>query len=777
MALLLAGSAWLLVHLCFWGLPRVFVAWNARTMDQLFVLRDRLARVRPPYDAIVVHVDLNDTTTQQLGDFYAGLKRGYYAQVVQNLTAMQVAAQVYDFIFADKRDERDDQALMQATAAANNVYFGMVMALRERGQPTPQRSPRADDVRYVEQTSWPVTVAGEAEAMYVGSAPLTTFPALARVTRGLGYLNSTADRDGVLRRAPLLVRYRDTFYPSLAFRVVCDYLHVPPERIMVKLGESITLRGAQRPGTATARDVVIPIDQHGNMVVNYLGPWERLRHYRFVDIVRASEDRDELELFTEELAGKIVVIAEVTTGLSSDIGATPLDETYPLSGMHSNIIHSIVTENFLRELAAGEMLLIEALLLGLLLALACRCGSWTFALGAVGLASAYGGFVTLGFLYGHFLANLVRPLLALTFAAVAIVVQRYATEEKARLEGLRQRDFIRDTFGRYLSQDVVEELLGSPTGLQMGGELRTITLLVSDLRGFTALAAHLSAPEVLAMLNRYFERMIDIVAYYHGTVDELQGDGMLTFFGAPLARPDDAERAVACAVAMQRALRDFNRAQQQQGLPELAMGIGLNTGEVIVGNIGSLKRSKYGAVGSAINTAYRIESYTVGGQIFLSPSTYQRVQALVQVRSTLQAQFKGLDQPVTLYEVGGIAGSYQLALPEKAPVPLAPLPVPLPLACFAVEGKLVGETAMSGQLTHLTGSAAEATLVGHLPAYTNVKLTLLPLEAAQVTDVYAKIMACDPHESQTTRIRLEFTALPDAAKALFTTLGQAPADV
>src|SRR5919109_1315604 len=226
----------------------------------------------------------------------------------------------------------------------------------------------------------------------------------------------------------------------------------------------------------------------------------------------------------------------------------------------------------------------------------------------------------------------------------------------------------------------------------MVGEVREITLLVSDLRGFTSLAARLSPPEVIAILNRYFERMIDIIARYRGTVDELQGDGILTFFGAPLAAPDDPERAVACALAMQLALLEFNREQRQLQLPELAMGIGINTGELIVGNIGSLKRSKYGAVGSAINTAYRIESHTVGGQILMSPSTYARVQALVHVRSTMQAQFKGIDHPVTLYDVCGISGKYHLALPEKPAEPLVPLLSPLPIACFPVDGKIVAET-------------------------------------------------------------------------------------
>jgi adenylate cyclase len=147
----------------------------------------------------------------------------------------------------------------------------------------------------------------------------------------------------------------------------------------------------------------------------------------------------------------------------------------------------------------------------------------------------------------------------------------------------------------------------------MGGEVRQITLLVSDLRGFTSLAARWSPREVLPILNRYFARMIDVITRYSGTVDELMGDGMLVFFGAPFPASDDTERAVACAIEMQQALAALNVEQSAQHLPKLAMGIGINTGEVIVGNIGSLQRSKYGAVGSAINTTYRIESHTIGG--------------------------------------------------------------------------------------------------------------------------------------------------------------------
>ena len=771
--LLLAGSAWLAAYLCFWLLPTVFETWNAQTVDQLFVLRDSSERLRPPYDATIVHVDLDNSTIQSMKTFY--LERAHFAQAARTLAAMGVAAQAYDFIFAAPlKNVEEDRAFIDATQEAGNVYFGLAMTLGTKGRPSRQQPARAEDKRYVEQTAWALAVQGDLGALYVGTDPVSTFYDLAIAARGLGYLSSTADRDGILRRLPLVVRYNGAFYPSLAFRVVCDYLQVPPANILVMPGRQLVLRGAQRPGTGSPHDIVIPIDRQGRMIINYIGAWERFTHYSLERILSAAKKRIEREILQEELAGKIVVIGDVSTG-TSDVGAIPLDANFPLGGLHTNVIHTILTENFLRELSAPEMFGIEAVLLSAILVLALRYRSLTFAIGTLGLAVGYVSLGVLGFLYGHVIANFVRPLLMLIFATVNTVIYRYITEEKARLEGLRQRDFIRDTFGRYLSPDVVEELLGSPKGLQMGGELREITLLVSDLRGFTSLAARLSPSEVIAILNRYFERMIEIIARHRGTVDELQGDGMLTFFGAPFATPDDPERAVACALAMHLALLEFNAEQRQLNLPELAMGIGINTGEVIVGNIGSIKRSKYGAVGSAINTAYRIESHTVGGQILVSPSTYARVQALVQVRSTMQAQFKGLDQPVTLYEISGIRGTYQLTLPEKLAETLVPLAVPLPMACFLIEGKMVSETAISGVLLRLAGAHnAEATIEGQVAAYTNVRLTLEPPGHAPLPDVYAKVVASEPLDTKVAHVRLEFTALPEDAKAFLTQAGQTP---
>ena len=224
--LLLAGSAWLAAYLCFWLLPTVFETWNAQTVDQLFVLRDSSERLRPPYDDTVVHVDLNNSTIQGMQTFY--LERAHFAQAARTLAAMGVAAQAYDFIFAAPlKNVEEDQAFIDATQEAGNVYFGLAMTLGNKGRTSRQQPSRAEDKRYVEQTAWSLAVQGDLSALYVGMDPVSTFYDLAIAARGLGYLSSTADRDGILRRLPLVVRYNGAFYPSLAFRVICRRFSQP----------------------------------------------------------------------------------------------------------------------------------------------------------------------------------------------------------------------------------------------------------------------------------------------------------------------------------------------------------------------------------------------------------------------------------------------------------------------------------------------------------------------------------------------------------------------
>ena len=240
------------------------------------------------------------------------------------------------------------------------------------------------------------------------------------------------------------------------------------------------------------------------------------------------------------------------------------------------------------------------------------------------------------------------------------------------VEGLRDRDFIRETFGNYLSPEVVAEILGSPEGVKLGGELREVTILVSDLKGFTALSSVVPPEVCVKIINLYLERMVKVITSHGGTIDEFTGDGILAFFGAPRHVTDSQLHAVQCAVAMQQEMPDLNR-QLEQLRPELRaatdqgtgavtsrdllplkMKIAINSGMLIVGNIGSEKRKKYGAVGSPINLTFRLEKIASGGDILISPEVYERVESSVTVIPLPSVEVAGIEEAITLYRVVGV---------------------------------------------------------------------------------------------------------------------------
>ena len=215
-------------------------------------------------------------------------------------------------------------------------------------------------------------------------------------------------------------------------------------------------------------------------------------------------------------------------------------------------------------------------------------------------------------------------------------------------------DSIRETFGPYLSTEVVNEILKSPGGSEIRGELREITILVSDIRDFTRTTESLEPAQVLELINRYLEAMTDIIMKHGGTIDEFTGDGILVFFGAPTPVRDHCTRAVACALGMQKAMEELNRGNVRLGLPELQMGIGINSGQLIVGNIGSDKRKKYGAVGIPINLAFRVQAEAEGGEVLVSPAVFHNLGGELLVEEKRQCSLKGIEQPVTLYRVEGL---------------------------------------------------------------------------------------------------------------------------
>ncbi|WP_435217130.1 adenylate/guanylate cyclase domain-containing protein [Luminiphilus sp. nBUS_07] len=247
-----------------------------------------------------------------------------------------------------------------------------------------------------------------------------------------------------------------------------------------------------------------------------------------------------------------------------------------------------------------------------------------------------------------------NPVLLQARISAGIERKRWHDREELYREQLERREqFIRATFGRYLSDDIVDEILERPEGLELGGDLREVTIMMSDIRGFTTLVEHLPPQQVVTLLNRYLGRMTEIILEFGGTIDEFLGDAVLAVFGAPRRNDDDPDRAVRCALAMQDAMADINAANIADDLPEVEMAIALNTGSVVAGNIGSERRSKYGFVGHAMNVTSRIEDVADSREILISQTTYEKLEGNYQFGDSRALSVKGIEEELKVYAVLG----------------------------------------------------------------------------------------------------------------------------
>lgn len=423
------------------GLTPVFEIWNSRFFDVLFTERSNMTLFAPVYDDTVVHVDLDDSSLQQLQNYY--LNRSHHARLITNLSNMGVSAQLHDVIFAAPANQEDDDALIEAVKNSINVYFGLAFRLSSNEEGIGEKSPTPEVDSYLADSSWNIGTKGDPVDFYRGYQPLITYPELARASSGLGFLNLTANHDGVFRKIPLLVRYGDVYYPSAPFRLICDYLGVGQSDIVIEPGNSITLSNLGRTGGNKAERIEIPIDSQGNMVINFIGSWARMKHYHFADVLLASEDQDMWHRWVEELSDKIVVVSEITTG-SSDVGSVPTDSSYPLSGVNANVIHTILTNSFIKEASPVIVLIAEMILLFSVFFLSFRSSTLVFSLNSLGIIFLYLIISAFLFLMFGFIINVIIPAImaCLTFLAVQIV----RALENAK--SLKQSELERNIFER-----------------------------------------------------------------------------------------------------------------------------------------------------------------------------------------------------------------------------------------------------------------------------------------------------------------------------------------
>lgn len=363
--------------------------------------------------------------------------------------------------------------------------------------------------------------------------------------------------------------------------------------------------------------------------------------------------------------------------------------------------------------------------------------------------------------------RITRPLRALTEKAERIregdLQQRFEADRDDEIghlsramgemvEGLEARDRLKDAFGRYVTPELAESFARDPQQLKLGGALTEVTILMSDLRGFTGLSERLEPEEMIGLLNRYLGAMTEVILEHGGTIIEFIGDAILVVFGAPFRRPDDAARAVRCALEMQRTLEQFNAEGGSSGQPWLDMGIGVHSGPVVAGNIGSERATKYGVVGEAVNLTARLESLTVAGQVFLSATTRARIGDDFDLIGPTEIRLKGVSAPVALFELRGALRPEPRPLPPRRLAPRSPMSLPAEL--LFIDGRQLLRTPNPVTVLELGLDDVLIRCERPLQRLAKVALRVTLPEGVRTGELYAIVS-----EQEGERARLTFTSM------------------
>lgn len=446
---------------------------------------------------------------------------------------------------------------------------------------------------------------------------------------GNGHVNVNPDADGALRRIELVIRFGDGLYPSMTL-----------ETARLALGLSRTrVRLTADPGVQIGQTVV-PTDASGVLHLSYYGPAGTFRTIPAVDILTGSAP--------PSVKDHVVLVGFTAHGLM-DVRPTPFDSVMPGVESHATGLANLMEGRGLRQLAGMEIVETIAVLL---LALAGplllpRVGPlWGTAV-ALGLAAGTTGLVHLGFRNGAWIL-LLPPLVALAVGHVGSVTYQVLTEE-------RERRWIKQAFRQYVPPAVVEELGRDPGKLTFGGERRTLSVLFSDIRGFTTFSELHPPEEVVGALREYLTALVEVVFRHRGTLDKFIGDATMAFFGAPFDNPDHALQACRAAVEMSDVVAHLNERWKAEGREPFVTGFGIATGEMLVGNFGSSQRFTYTVIGDQVNLGARLESlnkdYETARHVIISQGTYEMVRDHVVARPLGSVTVKGKHQAVDIYDL------------------------------------------------------------------------------------------------------------------------------
>ncbi len=471
-------------------------------------------------------------------------------------------------------------------------------------------------------------------------------PPIEATSRYMGSFNVIPDPDGTVRWMPLVIRYQGRIFPSLALQMLAA---TNPEVPLVVTLDEEGIKELRLGSTA------IPTNNKGEILVNYYGPAYSFPSYSATALMRGEADPDCLK-------DKIVVVGNTTVGLF-DMRPTPFSPIFPGVELHCTVLENIINQHFLKRSEREAPYFDMAALLGMALMFGILQKRIHGAILAGSVALLLSGFIYLThyvFLSPGLWLNNTYPSINLGIAYLGTSVYRYLKEEQ-------QKRQIRQTFSLYVHQSIVDEMLAHPERLRLGGEKRELSVLFSDIRGFTTLSEKLPPEELVPQLNEYLTRMTQVVFDNHGTLDKYIGDAVMAIFGAPLPQDDHSLRACTTALDMVKTLRILQKEWQEQGRAILKIGIGINTGMMMVGNMGSERRFDYTVLGDNVNLASRLEGLTkmYGVSIVVSESTWTATKGRCVGRELDVVKVKGKLNPVPIFEVMDLIeniGAYRVPL-------------------------------------------------------------------------------------------------------------------
>ena len=591
-----------------------------------------------------VYLNISDKTYDYLNSNQ--LDRKFMAKINNILAELGPRAVMYDIIFAQASDPVADSMFHASIANEGAIY--LPAGFRLSNNPIPFRWGKstfygklADEYLAVLETK------GEGEPYYAEFG-LTQADSFAAEAFGSGHISATPDPDGVTRRQPLVLKIDSAYFPTVSFAMALDFFGVPFDKIEIAWGEHIRIPAEH--SSRLREDMLVPIDERGKIYIPFPSRWQEspkmMETQKLVEYFADSTYHDELLEYYE---GNFVLIGDVSSAIA-DLGSTTIEEDVPLVAMHGALINAFIEGDFYTRMSEGYAISLVALF-GVLM-------------GVVALPKKnyflyiYGVAVPLGLIY-YFNSLMLDKELApvvtvvgsflLLFAMLIVALQVVESKEKA---------FIKGAFSKYLPHSVVDQLLNNPDKLKLGGEERVVSILFSDIAGFTTISERLDPPHLVKLLNEYLTDMVNIILENGGIIDKFLGDGIMAEFGAPLPMEKDAEAAVRAGLQMQQRVAEMNEKWEKEGYPAIRARVGVNRGNVIIGNMGSDQVFDYTGIGDSINLAARLESANkqYGTYLMISEFTYDELTpGVFRTRPLDVIKVKGKSKAVKVYHVYGFA--------------------------------------------------------------------------------------------------------------------------